>query len=194
MEKKKDLIYFATQNNHKFQEINKLFEVKEMHYELKQTSIETIEIQTNSIRENATFKLNSIKSKLKSSYFVEDAGFFVEKPLNGFPGVYSSYVFKTLGNEGILRLIDDFSQSIAYFITVIALFFKPMNKIFLFEGKVAGRVSDTIKGSEGFGFDPIFIPEEIQNKTFAELTIEEKNRISHRGKAWKNMLEFLKKN
>jgi XTP/dITP diphosphohydrolase len=93
-----------------------------------------------------------------------------------------------------LRLVDDFEHSKAYFVTIIALFFKPLNKDFFFEGRVDGRVSENMRGSKGFGFDPIFIPDKIKNKTFAELTTKEKNIISHRGIAWKKMIEFLKSN
>ncbi|MGB5909849.1 MAG: RdgB/HAM1 family non-canonical purine NTP pyrophosphatase [Promethearchaeia archaeon] len=192
MKKEEDVIYFITTNNFKFNEIRKLFEYEKIPYQLKQLNLETIEIQTESIRENASFKLNSVKSIANCSCFVEDAGFFVDKPLNGFPGVYSSYVFKTIGNEGILRLINNFNQSKAHFITIIALFFKPFKKDFFFEGKVEGRISERRRGSGGFGFDPIFIPNIVQNRTFAELTTEEKNKISHRGKAWNEMIQFLK--
>ncbi|MFX1587378.1 MAG: RdgB/HAM1 family non-canonical purine NTP pyrophosphatase [Promethearchaeota archaeon] len=194
MKEEEDIIYFITTNNHKFNEIKKLFGNEKIPYHLKQLNFETIEIQTESVRENASFKLNSAKSKVNCSCFVEDAGFFVDDPLNGFPGVYSSYVFKTIGNKGILRLINNFKQSKAHFIAIIALFFKPLNKDFIFEGRIDGRVSEKLKGSGGFGFDPIFIPNKIPNKTFAELTIEEKNTVSHRGKAWKEMIRFLKKN
>ncbi|MFX0018222.1 MAG: RdgB/HAM1 family non-canonical purine NTP pyrophosphatase [Promethearchaeota archaeon] len=194
MNKEDDVIYFITTNKYKFNEIKKLFENEKIPYQLKQLNFKTIEMQTESLRENALFKLNSAKSKVNCSCFIEDAGFFIDDPLNGFPGVYSSYVFKTIGNEGILRLINNFKQSKAHFIAIIALFFEPLNKDFLFEGRVEGKVSERIKGSRGFGFDPIFIPDNIPNKTFAELSIEEKNKISHRGKAWKEMIQFLKKN
>ncbi|MFW9772288.1 MAG: RdgB/HAM1 family non-canonical purine NTP pyrophosphatase [Candidatus Heimdallarchaeota archaeon] len=192
MNNEENLIYFVTSNNHKFLEITKMFEEEKLHYKLKQLNIETTEIQADSVKQNAFFKLNSVKSKVKGSCFVEDAGFFIDKPLNGFPGVYSSYVFKTIGNEGVLRLIDNFKQTKAHFIAIIALFFKPLNKVFFFEGRVEGRVSEKIRGSKGFGFDPIFISDKVKNKTFAELTLKEKNKISHRGIAWKKMIEFLR--
>lgn len=194
MEKEEEVIYFITTNKSKFNEIKILFQKEKIRYKLNQLNIKSIEIQTESIRENAVFKLNSVKSKVNASCFIEDAGLFVDDPLNGFPGVYSSYVFKKIGNEGILRLINNYEQSKAHFIAIIALFFKPLNKDFIFEGKVGGRISEEIRGFKGFGFDPIFIPDKIQNKTFAELTTEEKNEISHRGKAWSEMIKFLKGN
>lgn len=194
MDNEENLIYFITSNNHKFFEIARMFDDEKLCYKLKQLNIETTEIQTDSVKENASFKLNSVKPLVEGSFFIEDAGFFVDNPLNGFPGVYSSYVFKTIGNKGILRLIDNFNQSKAHFMAIIALFFKPLNQDFFFEGRVDGRVSERIRGAGGFGFDPIFIPDKIDNKTFAELTFKEKNSISHRGIAWKKMIEFLKSN
>ncbi|MFX0002576.1 MAG: RdgB/HAM1 family non-canonical purine NTP pyrophosphatase [Promethearchaeota archaeon] len=190
----KNFLYFITGNIHKYNEISTLFKKEKLNYILKQKDIKTIEIQAESVEEVALFKLESIKGQVNGSYFIEDAGFFVDKPLNGFPGVYSSYVMKSLGNRGIIRLIDDFEETQAHFTTVIALYFEPLSKNIIFEGSVYGKVSSTIRGSGGFGFDPIFLPNAISNKTFAELTIEEKNKISHRGQAWNKFIEFLKEN
>ncbi len=194
MDDVKDTIYFITGNNYKFNEIEKMFQKEKISYILRQNTISTTEIQATNIKEVALFKLNSVKGKFNNSYFIEDAGFFIDVPLNGFPGVYSKFVLNTIGNRGILKLIDDFKNTKAHFETVIALYFQPMNKTFLFEGTVEGKVSETIRGTNGFGFDPIFIPNEIPSNTFAELTTDEKNSISHRGKAWKRLIEFLKEN
>jgi len=101
---------------------------------------------------------------------------------------------KTLGNTGILKLIDNFENTKAHFASIIALYFEPLDKTLIFEGNVHGKVSNTARGLGGFGFDPIFLPNKIPDKTFAELTIEEKNSISHRGQAWKKFINFLKEN
>jgi len=194
MKQEKEIIYFITGNNHKFKEIKKLFQKEELDYDLKQKTAATIEIQASSIKEVALFKLNSVKTNFNNSYFVEDAGFFIDVPLKGFPGVYSKFVLNTIGNKGILKLINDFQNTAAHFEAVIALYFQPLNEILVFEGTVEGKVSEKIRGMGGFGFDPIFIPKEIPTSTFAEITTEEKNSVSHRGKAWKKMFEFLKKN
>lgn len=188
------IIYFVTGNIHKYSEISTLFKSEYLNYTLKHKNIKTIEIQAKSIEEVALHKLQSIEGHLNGSYFIEDAGFFVDIPLNGFPGVYSSYVMKTLGNKGILKLINNFNDSQAHFTSIIALYFKPLDKKLIFEGKVYGKVSNTARGSGGFGFDPIFLPNKIPNKTFAELTMEEKNLISHRGQAWSKFINFLKEN
>lgn len=194
MDKESEVLYFVTSNTHKFNEINILFQKEALKYELEQLSLPTIEIQASSVKEVALFKLKSIHEKIHNSYFIEDAGFFVDHPLNGFPGVYSSYVMKTIGNEGLLKLIHNFDETEAHFISVIALYFKPLDEILCFEGMVKGKVAKVMRGSSGFGYDPIFLPNEIPNKTFAELSTEEKNNISHRGKAWRKFISFLKNN
>ena len=187
-------IYFVTGNIHKYNEISTLFKKEHLNYILNHKNIKTVEIQAKNIEEVALHKLQSIEGQLNGSYFIEDAGFFVDIPLKGFPGVYSSYVMKTLGNTGILKLINNFDDSQAHFTSIIALYFEPLDKKLIFEGNVYGKVSNTAKGSGGFGFDPIFLPNKIPNKTFAELTIEEKNAVSHRGQAWSKFINFLKKN
>lgn len=92
-----------------------------------------------------------------------------------------------------MKLINDYWNTVAHFEAVIALYFQPLDKIFTFEGSVEGKVSKEIKGTNGFGYDPIFIPNGLSNNTFGELSIEEKNAISHRAKAWQKMLIFLRK-
>ncbi len=194
MDDGKDTIYFITSNNYKFNEIEIMFQKEKISFILRQNTVDTKEIQATSVKEVALFKLNSVKGKLNNSYFIEDAGFFIDIPLKGFPGVYSKFVLNTIGNKGILKLIDNFKNTKAHFETVIALYFQPKNKTLLFEGSVEGKVSETIRGTNGFGFDPIFISNEIPTNTFAELTTEEKNSVSHRGKAWKKLIAFLKEN
>ncbi len=194
MKDKKKIIYFVTGNINKFSEVLEFFKKENVDYILKQKEVKSIEIQADTIKEVALHKLESVKKEINGSFFIEDAGFFVDKPLNGFPGVYSSYVFKTIGNKGLLKLINDFDQSEAYFSAIIAFYFKPLEKVFLFDGSVKGKVSKRIRGNGGFGFDSIFISDKIPNKTFAELSTEEKNEFSHRGEALKKLIKFLKEN
>ncbi|MHA2181107.1 MAG: RdgB/HAM1 family non-canonical purine NTP pyrophosphatase [Promethearchaeota archaeon] len=193
MSEEENIIYFVTGNINKFNEGLEVFKKERVRYDLKQINIETIEIQTEALKDVASFKLKSVKHKINSSFFIEDAGLFVDVPLGGFPGVYSSYVLNTIGNAGILKLIDDFESSKAHFSAVISLYFKPFDKILFFDGSISGRISEEIRGEEGFGFDPIFIPDSVPNKTFAELSTPQKNLISHRGQAMKKLILFLKK-
>ncbi len=188
----KKSLYFITGNEHKFYEVQESFIRENISFNLLQSSINTLEIQANTIKEVADFKIRSVKEKFKESYFVEDAGFFVEDPLNGFPGVYSSFAFKTIGNEGILKMIGDYESPRARFEAVIGLYFQPSQTFHYFRGEVKGCVSKQKRGTGGFGFDPIFIPDEIPNKTFSELTTSEKNKISHRGRALDQLIKFLK--
>ncbi len=192
MTEEENTIFFVTGNTHKFNEGLEIFSKEKLSYKLRQKDIKPIEIQANTLRDVASFKLNSVKHKINTSFFVEDAGFFVDNPLGGFPGVYSSYVLKTIGNAGILKLIDNFKKSKAHFSAIVALYFKPIDKVLFFEGSITGRVSETNRGKGGFGFDPIFIPDSIIDKTFAEITTHQKNQISHRGQAMRKLISFLK--
>jgi XTP/dITP diphosphohydrolase len=192
MNSNREIIYFVTGNQYKFDEIAKLFEKVEYKYYLERKDLPMVEIQAETLKEVAIFKLQSIKEDIQGSYFIEDAGFFVDVPLNGFPGIYSKYVLHSIGNEGILRLINDFDAARAHFESVIALYHRSLDKILIFEGRVEGIVSPVKKGDHGFGFDPIFIPNEMPYKTFAELTTNEKNQISHRAKAWNQLISYLK--
>jgi len=194
MNKEENTIYFVTGNNNKFDEGIEVFTKESVPYKLKQKDIETIEIQAKTLKDVALFKLNSVKNKIDGSFFIEDAGFFVDVPLGGFPGVYSSYVLKTIGNEGILKLIGDYESSRAHFSAIISLYYEPLDVITFFDGYISGRISSEIRGESGFGFDPIFIPDSIPEKTFAELSLHQKNQISHRGQVIKKLIKFLRKN
>ncbi|MEM0332314.1 MAG: non-canonical purine NTP pyrophosphatase, partial [Archaeoglobaceae archaeon] len=113
-------------------------------------------------------------------------GLFIEA-LKGFPGVYSSYVFKTIGNEGILKLMDGITNRRAYFKAVLAYW--DGKEIHIFEGKVEGEIATEIRGSGGFGFDPIFL---YNKKTFAEMG-DEKNEVSHRRRVLEKFFTWLQK-
>ncbi len=104
--------------------------------------------------------------------------------LSGFPGPYSSYIFNTIGNNGILKLIGDNRD--AQFVAIIA-FCDSSNEPTLFESSVAGTISKNIQDG-GWGYDPIFIPEK-QNKTYAELT--NKNKLSHRYESLKKFASWF---
>ena len=129
-----DVIHFITGNINKFNEVSKLFQEANLNVKLEQLNLDPVEIQADTVKEVALFKLNNIKDKVDGSFFVEDAGFFVDRPLNGFPGVYSSYVYKTISNEAIIKLIESFDNTKAHFAAAIALYFKPLDKTIIFEG------------------------------------------------------------
>ena len=133
------------------------------------------------------------RNLVKIPYFIEDAGFFVDDVCNGFPGVYSSYVMKTIGYNGILKILGDSTPRKAHFESVIAYLDEDEN-VHIFKGLNYGIVSFEARGNSGFGFDPIFVSNDTPVKTFAELELEEKNQISHRRRSLDKLVEFLKKN
>ncbi len=178
---------FVTSNKGKVEEAKKYF--SSLGVRIIQKEVEYPEIQANTLEEVAEFGINWLKDKIRCPFFLDDSGLFIEA-LNGFPGVYSAYVYRTLGNEGILKLLEGIENRKAYFKSVIAYYDGEIHK---FTGKTSGRIIHRKRGSGGFGFDPIFQPEGF-GKTFAEMTTEEKNRISHRGKAFKAFSEWLKEN
>ena len=187
------MIYFITSNDGKFKEA-KLFLRKNYNVEIERIKgIEVPEIQSDKLEEIAEFSLNFLLQKNKAPQFVEDAGLFIEI-LNGFPGPYSAYVYKTIGNQGILNLLKPIrgnNEVKAYFKAVIAYYDFKNNKNVLFEGISHGLISDRIKGDKGWGFDPIFIPIEGNGMTFAEMGIENKNKYSHRIDALKKLGNYL---
>ncbi len=183
---------FVTGNPHKYKEVKAVIQKNFPNFEVLQSNVKLLEIQADSLEEVALFKVNSVKNLVKIPYFIEDAGFFVDDVCKGFPGVYSSYVMKTIGYYGILKILDDSTTRKAHFESVIAYLDEDEN-VHLFKGINYGKVSIEARGNSGFGFDPIFISDETPGKTFAELNLEEKNQISHRRRSLDKLVEFLKK-
>src|SRR5690606_10070971 len=124
---------------------------------------------------------------------VEDAGLFIDE-LNGFPGPYAAYIYKTLGNSGILKLLQNVANRKAVFKSVLAYYDKELNAHMCFEGEVKGKIAlreQTENSDTTFGFDPIFIPSGSQ-KPFAQMAISEKNQYSHRAKAINKFVQWYK--
>lgn len=172
------LVYFATSNKHKFDEAKDILE--NYGIDLKMVKEKTKEIQDDDLRKIAVHALLKALEKDERPTIIEDAGLFV-KTLNGFPGPYSSYVYRVLGVDGILRLMNNEEERDAEFRCVVAFGDSP-SIIKTFQGVVKGTISLQPKGRSGFGFDPIFIPKDSK-KTFAEMSLQEKNRFSHRADA-----------
>ncbi len=174
-------MYFVTGNKHKYEEVSKI-----LQHEIKMLHIPYPEIQADSLEEVVEYGINYLKDKIEEPFFIEDSGLFI-KELNGFPGVFSSYVFKCIGNKGILKLMEGISDRKAQFMSVIGFY---NGRMHLFKGISEGKISKEERGDRGFGYDPIFIPNSSQ-KTFGEMEIEEKNKFSHRGKAAIKLKQFL---
>ena len=162
-------LYFASSNIHKFKETKIILNNFGINIGFFKCKLE--EIQSESLKEIAKKKAKQAFLKCKKPVIVEDDGLFVDS-LNGFPGPYSSYVFKTIGNEGILKLLEPNRK--AKFVSIIS--FCDQNKNKIFESSVNGLISKKISGN-GWGYDPIFTPMN-QKMTFAQL--DNKNELSHR--------------
>jgi len=174
-------VLFVSSNTHKYEEAKKI--LAEFGIKLEFFKTDLVEIQDDSLSKIAPQKALNAYNKCKKPVIVEDDGLFIDS-LSGFPGPFSSYVFKTIGNNGILKLIED--NRGAEFVAIIA-FCDSSNEPILFESKVVGTISKNIQG-EGWGYDPIFIPEN-QNKTYAELT--DKNNLSHRYESLKKFANWF---
>jgi XTP/dITP diphosphohydrolase len=137
------------------------------------------EIQADTV-DVASYSAREAARKYGRAVMVEDAGLFVEA-LYGFPGPFSAYVFKTIGIEGLLALLERERSRRAAFRSAVA-YCAPGGEPRVFEGEVRGSITRSPKGENGFGFDPVFLPTGSQ-RSMGELTLEEKCAISHRGDA-----------
>lgn len=190
-----DILVFATDNQNKVNEIRKLAgdNFKFSFITKAEAGInEEIEEYGKTILENAIIKADYIKSKYGFDCFSEDTGLIVDA-LNGEPGVYSARYAGQENNadNNIKKLLENLegqTNRSAKFQTVIALNIN--KKQYIFEGEVTGEIIQEKRGSGGFGYDPVFMPTGY-DKTFAELGLEIKNSISHRGKAVRKLMDFL---
>jgi XTP/dITP diphosphohydrolase len=183
-------ITFCTGNANKVAEVRHAFAQKLPGYTVEQLAAPLQELQAEQLEDVAKFKLESIAHHIPPPFFIEDAGFFVDDMLNGFPGVYSHYVMDTIGCQGILRLLGDSPRRKAHFEAVIALMDKG-GEIRLFRGLNKGTVAYEQRGTSGFGFDPIFVSEDTPGQTFADIGMQAKNKISHRSRALAKLIDFL---
>ena len=169
---------------------NKYAEAKEVlgiyGIELERLSIQRVEIQADDPELIAEYSLKVLD--LNIPILVEDAGLYIEK-YYGFPGPYSSYALRTIDNEGILKLMENEDEREARYLSAVA--FRDGDTTLTFKGEVKGWISREERGNAGFGFDPIFIPEEGDGRTFAEMSTEEKAKISHRGRAFRKLAEWI---
>jgi len=177
-------LYFATGNKGKFAEAART--AAQFGVRLKQVSRHKFEIQSDVLKEIACFAAKEASEDILRPVVADDSGFFVHA-LGGFPGSYSSYVYRTIGNDGMLRLMNSVRNRNAHFQAAVA-FCRPGARPVCFSGIVKGVVGREPRGGRGFGFDPIFVPAEGGGRTFAQMSTNEKNMLSHRGRAF---LEFF---
>lgn len=188
-------LYFATHNRHKVKEIQALltseFEIKTL---TELGCEEDIPETGDTFFENAQQKTDYVVRKYKVACFADDSGLEVDA-LNGEPGVHSARYSGSRDMEEnmsfLLKKMEGQKNRKARFKTVISLFWK--EEQYFFEGSIEGEIISERRGEEGFGYDPIFIPEGYE-QTFAEMSAEEKNQISHRAIAVKKLAAFLLEN
>lgn len=188
-------ILFASSNHGKIFELNNLFAGSV--FEILSTSnsdyppIEVAETG-NTFSENAELKARAYAERYLLPTLADDSGLEVVE-LNNKPGVQSNRWFAGSDkdrNVELLRLLEGKINRIARFVTVACAYFPESKNCHFFEGTIDGTISTDSRGSQGFGYDPIFVPIGY-NQTFAELGVEEKNKLSHRARAFEQVKKFL---
>lgn len=188
-------LVFSTNNEHKLEEVRAKLSKYYQIISLKDLGDNTDVPETgNTLEENAMIKANYLWDTYHLNCFADDTGLEVEA-LDNAPGVYSArYAGEQKSSEDnvvkLLKELEGKENRRARFRTVIALIMD--GKRYLFQGTVEGIITTSPKGTSGFGYDPVFQPDGY-DKTFAELTLEDKNSISHRAKAVEQLVLFLRK-
>jgi len=170
-------LYFATSNENKFNEVSNILSNYGVHVDV--AKLELVEIQSNDLTVIASEKARNAYRALNTDVIIEDDGLFIDS-LKGFPGPYSAFVLKTIGNEGILKLIEGVADRRATFKSIIAYCDSSLIPV-IFVGKVDGTITETQRG-RSWGYDPIFMPKDSDGLTYAELG-SKKNDLSHRSLA-----------
>jgi len=181
-------VFFITGNLHKFNEARRV--LAEDKIGLAMLRIKATEIQDDNIENIARASALEAFKKSNLPLIVEDAGLFV-RVLKGFPGSYSSYVHRTIGNESVLKLMQGVEDRYAQFRSAV-VFCGSGRSLKSFEGVSDGRIAEEPRGSSGFGFDPIFEPSGGGGKTFGEISLFEKSKFSHRSRALRKFAEWYK--
>jgi len=186
--KNRKVAFFVTGNVHKFNEARRV--LAEYKIPTAMLNLESIEIQDDNLENIARTSATDAAKKSNLPVFVEDAGLFI-KALNGFPGPYSSYVYRTLGTKGILKILGNEKTRDAYFLSAVA-FSNPQEQSEpkTFQGRIEGKITREEKGTQGFGYDPIFEPLGRNGKAFAEMTTVEKNKFSHRAQSLRKFAKW----
>jgi XTP/dITP diphosphohydrolase len=186
------VVFFATGNIHKFNEARSILTALDIAVGMLR--VKDTEIQSDSLKKIAQTSAQDAFKRCRLPVIVEDAGLFIEA-LNGFPGPYAAYAYKTIGNKGLLKLMENVENRKARFQSAIAYCNSVSCTPVCFEGEAAGTITNVDRrgnGESGFGFDPIFQPAGSE-KTFAEMPLEEKNCFSHRAKAMREFAKWYKK-
>jgi len=164
--------------------------LRPLGFEVRHRPEEVDEIQADTLEEVVLACLTELRERKLTNFVLDDSGLFIDA-LKGFPGVYSAYALRTLGCDGVLRLLEGQEDRRAHFECCIGCSLERIGS-FTAQARCDGIIAQSPSGSRGFGFDPIFYPEG-RTITFGEMGLEEKNEISHRGRAIKSFVLQLQK-
>ncbi len=174
------MLNFVSNNINKYEEVKRILGA--YNIDIRFRSLRLVEIQEDEIELIAKYKTDQAFDIIKDEVIVEDDGLFINV-LNGFPGVYSSYIYKSIGNDGILKLMNGLDDRSTRFISIIG-YSNGLTR--LFKGIVNGTISYNKRGN-GWGFDPIFIPQGYE-LTYGEIT--NKDEVSHRAIALRKFVRW----
>ena len=176
-------LFFASSNEHKFQEAERILVNLGMQINLYKTTLE--EIQSNDLNDIAEKKAINAYDLIQKPVIIEDDGLFIDS-LDGFPGPYSSYVYDTIGNKGIMKLLENSEIRAAKFVSIIAYCDNACG-VKLFESSIPGKISSVLEKG-GWGYDPIFIPDG-ESKTYAN--VSDKDKFSHRATSLRKFAKWF---
>lgn len=175
-------ILFVTSNDHKFAEAESV--LKDCGLTIERLRLRYEEARADSCEEVAAKSAAECFARFKRPLFVEDSGLFIDS-LNGFPGTYSAWVFKKIGNERVLKLLGNSRERRARFVSAVG--YADARCVKTFVGFVKGKVASRPRGKLGFGYDPVFVPDGW-SETYGESDAA-KERTSHR---MKSLVKFAK--
>ena len=189
-------LIIASQNQNKLVEFKKILGDKINLFSLSDIGLnQEIPENEKTIKKNAMFKAKFVNTQTGKNVFADDTGLEIDS-LNGEPGIYSARYSGVERNsdkniELVLRKLKNKANRNSRFKTIISLILD--GKSVNFEGVVEGKITEEKRGSNGFGYDPIFQPDGYAS-TFGEMSLKEKNKISHRSIAINKMVQYLKEN
>jgi dITPase (EC 3.6.1.-) len=178
-------IRIATSNPHKLAEISKI--LTPFGIAVERLDAEKVEVQDDDVAIVARKAAELLCPRYGDYTVVEDTGLYIDA-LGGFPGPYAEYVYRTIGLSGVLKLLEGVSNRFAVFKCAVAICLG--GEVHVFTGETRGYIVHVPKGSGGFGYDPIFMPEG-SGLTYAEMGEEAKNKVSHRAKAFTALARWL---
>jgi len=175
-------LYFVTSNEGKIKEAEMILAIP-----INPWKADLEEIQSLDLEEIVKAKATKAFELVQKPLFVDDVGLYVEA-WNGFPGPFIKYICEAVGNEGLLRMMKD--ETNRQLVAKAAIGFHNGKEVLTFMEEVKGTLATEPRGESGWGWDPVFIPVSME-KTYAELTVEEKNAISHRRVVLESFKKYL---